>query len=141
MADTCLVTGASGFVGGHIVERLLRDGHRVRCLVRATSDISLLERMEVELAYGDLTDAGSVSRAAGGCRYVFHCGALVSDWATVEEIRQVNVGGTRNVLDAAADASVERLIHVSTTDVYEYPGAGPVDETHPTGRFRNWYAQ
>jgi nucleoside-diphosphate-sugar epimerase len=72
---------------------------------------------------------------------VLHCAALVSDWATIEEIRQVNVGGTRNLLDASAAASVERLVHLSTTDVYGYPGAGPIDETHPAGRFRNWYAQ
>jgi nucleoside-diphosphate-sugar epimerase len=141
MPDTCLVTGASGFVGGHIVERLVRDGHRVRGLVRTTSDVSLLEKLGVELAYGDLTDAASVSRSVDGCRYVLHCAALVSDWATIEEIRQVNVGGTRNVLDASAAASVERLVHLSTTDVYGYPGAGPIDETHPAGRFRNWYAQ
>jgi nucleoside-diphosphate-sugar epimerase len=141
MADTCLVTGASGFVGGHLVERLLDDGHRVRCLVRTTSDVSLLERLGVELAYGDLTDAGSVSRAADGCRYVLHCGALVSDWATVDEIRQINVGGTKNVVEACAAASVQRLVHVSTTDVYGYPGTESIEETHPVGRFRNWYAQ
>jgi nucleoside-diphosphate-sugar epimerase len=141
MTDTCLVTGASGFVGGHLVERLIRDGQRVRCLVRVTSDTSLLDRLGVELARGDLTDRGSLSRAAEGCRYVLHCGALVSDWATVEEIRRVNVSGTRNVLEASAAASVERLVHVSTTDVYGYPGLGPIDETHPAGRFRNWYAQ
>ena len=141
MADTCLVTGASGFVGGHLVERLLDDGHRVRCLVRTTSDVSLLERVGAELAYGDLTDAGSVSRAADGCRYVLHCGALVSDWASVEEIRQINVDGTKNVVEAAASASVQRLLHVSTTDVYGYPGTASVDESHPLGRFRNWYAQ
>jgi nucleoside-diphosphate-sugar epimerase len=72
---------------------------------------------------------------------VFHCGALVSDWATTGEIEEVNVAGTRNVLRAAVAASVERFIHLSTTDVYGYPGAPAITEAHEATRFRNWYAQ
>ena len=72
---------------------------------------------------------------------MFHCGALVSDWATAKEIARINVAGTRNLLEASVGASVQRFIHFSTTDVYGYPGGAAVDETHvPTG-FRNWYAQ
>ena len=59
--NACLVTGASGFIGGHVAQRLLAEGHQVRCLVRPTSDTTLLESMPVEIAVGDLTDAGSVS--------------------------------------------------------------------------------
>ena len=141
MTDTCLVTGASGFVGGHLAERLLREGHHVRCLVRVTSDTSLLQRLDVELVYGDLTDPGSLADAVEGCRRVLHCGALVSDWATIEEIRRINVIGTRNVLEAAVAASVQRFVHVSTTDVYGYPDGTGIDERQPAGQFRNWYAQ
>jgi nucleoside-diphosphate-sugar epimerase len=78
--------------------------------------------------------------AASGCRFVLHCAALVSDWATLDEIRQANVVGTRNVVDAAAAASAERLVHVSTTDVYGHPGGAGVDESHPQSRFGNWYS-
>ncbi len=120
--DLCLVTGATGFIGGHVAQRLVRDGYRVRCLVRATSDIEALERLGVELTVGDLTNAGSLRDAARGCRFVLHCGALVSDWATIDEIRRINVVGTRNALEAAAAASVERFVHLSSTDVYGYPG-------------------
>ncbi len=137
----CLVTGASGFIGGHVVERLLREDHRVRCLVRPTSDASLLGRSEVELVSGDLTSPSSLARAAVGCRYVLHCAALVSDWATVEEMRRINVVGTKNLLHASLAASVERFVHFSTTDVYGYPGGEGIDEAHVPGRFRNWYAQ
>jgi nucleoside-diphosphate-sugar epimerase len=70
-----------------------------------------------------------------------HCGALVSDWATAREIRRVNVEGTRNLLDAAAVAAVERFVHFSTTDVYGHPGGAAVDEAHTPARFANWYAQ
>jgi acetylornithine/succinyldiaminopimelate/putrescine aminotransferase/nucleoside-diphosphate-sugar epimerase len=137
----CLVTGATGFIGGHLAERLAQEGLPVRCLVRATSDTARLEALDVDIAVADLTDERSVVRATQGCRYVFHCGALVSDWATASEIERVNVGGTRSVLNAAVAASVERFIHLSTTDVYGYPGGRAIDETYSTARFRNWYAQ
>jgi nucleoside-diphosphate-sugar epimerase len=139
--ERCLVTGASGFLGGHLVQRLAAEGHAVRCLVRAGSDTSLLEALDVELAVGDLTVAASLEAAVDGCRRVFHCGALVSDWATVEEITAVNVRGTRSLIEACAASSVRRFVHVSTTDVYGYPGGAQIDETHVARRFRNWYAQ
>jgi ornithine--oxo-acid transaminase len=139
--DVCLVTGATGFIGGHLAQRLVREGRQVRCLVRASGDTSFLETLEVEIATGDLTDRRSLARAAEGCRDVLHCGALVSDWATAEEIARVNVEGTRNLLDACATASVQRFVHFSTTDVYGHPGGPAVVETHPPDGFANWYAQ
>jgi nucleoside-diphosphate-sugar epimerase len=136
-----LVTGATGFIGGHLAQRLVREGHRVRCLARASSDTTLLDELSVEVVVGDLTNPPSLAAAADGCRCVLHCGALVSDWATVHEIARVNVGGTRNLVEACVGASVQRFVHVSTTDVYGYPGGAAIDEAHPATRFRNWYAQ
>jgi len=137
----CLVTGATGFIGGHLAQRLVQEGHQVRCLVRASSDTSLLDKLDVEIATGDLTSARSLRRTTEGCDCVVHCGALVSDWATAEEIARVNVEGTRNLLEACADASVQRFVHFSTTDVYGHPGGAAIDETHASTRFANWYAQ
>lgn len=137
----CLLTGASGFIGGRLAGRLAGEGYRVRCLVRASSDTSKLAELDVELAVGDLADRDSLVRAADGCRYVLHCGALVSDWATKAEIARANVTGTRNALDAAVAASVERFVHFSTTDVYGHPGGSSIEETHAAARFANWYAQ
>jgi ornithine--oxo-acid transaminase len=139
--NACLISGATGFIGERLARRLVEEGHPVRCLVRAASDTSRLEQIEVELAVGDLTSASSLARAVDGCDYVFHCGALVSDWATTEEITQTNVVGTRNLLAAAVGASVQRFVHFSTTDVYGHPGADAVDESYRASRFRNWYAQ
>jgi nucleoside-diphosphate-sugar epimerase len=139
--DVCLVTGATGFIGGHLTQRLVREGHQVRCLARASSDTSLLDKLDVEIAVGDLTNARSLARAAKGCSYVFHCGALVSDWATTDEIESINVAGTRSLLEASVRASVQRFIHFSTTDVYGYPGGAATDETHTATRFANWYAR
>jgi nucleoside-diphosphate-sugar epimerase len=137
----CLVTGATGFIGGHLARRLVREGYRVRCLVRDSSDTSVLAAHGVELARGDLTDARSLVGAAEGCRFVLHCGALVSDWATINEIKRINVDGTRNALKASAVASAERFVHVSTTDVYGYPGRRGIDEQHVPAGFSNWYAE
>lgn len=139
--DACLVTGATGFIGSHLAERLVERGVRLRCLARPTSDTSLLEALGVELAVGDLTDATSIARAVRGCRHVFHCAAHVSDWGTVEEITRVNVVGTRVLLAAALRASVRRFVHFSTTDVYGYPGAPAASETQAHAGFRNWYAE
>ena len=72
---------------------------------------------------------------------MFHCGALVSDWATTDEIARINVEGTQNLLAASVGTSVQRFVHFSTTDVYGYPGCAAVDESHASTGFRNWYAQ
>lgn len=142
MTDLCLVTGATGFIGGHLVRRLVADGHRVRCLVRPTSRTEPLQRLDVELAIGDLTDPDSLSRAARGASHVLHCGALVSDWATVPEIRRVNVEGTRHVMQAALGAGVAGVVHFSSTDVYGHPSSSrEIDEGEPPSRFSNWYSR
>jgi nucleoside-diphosphate-sugar epimerase len=139
--NVCLVTGASGFIGGRLAARLVREGYQVRCLVRPSSDVAALSALEVELVTGDLTAPDTLLRAAEGCRHVFHCGALVSDWALPEQVQAVNVAGTRDLLDACVRASVTRFVHFSSTDVYGYPGGVDVDESYVPGGFRNWYAQ
>jgi nucleoside-diphosphate-sugar epimerase len=139
--ELCLLTGASGFIGAHLASRLAGEGHRVRCLVRASSDRSHLERLGVELAVGDLTDAASLARAVDGARLVVHCAALVSDWATVQEIEAINFAGTRSLLEAAVSATVRRFVHISSTDVYGFPDARAIDESHVLGGFGNWYSQ
>jgi nucleoside-diphosphate-sugar epimerase len=139
--DRSLITGASGFIGGRLAERLAGEGHRLRCLVRTSSDTARLEELGVEIVVGDLSDRSSLQAAAEDCRSVFHCAALVSDWATTEEITRANVLGTRNLLEACLSASAERFIHFSTTDVYGHPATASIGENHLAGRFSNWYAE
>ncbi|HVO37847.1 MAG TPA: NAD-dependent epimerase/dehydratase family protein [Spirochaetia bacterium] len=127
---TSLVTGASGFLGGHLAEALVRRGEKVRALVRRTSNTAHLQGLGVELVLGDLGDTASLRSAARGVDRVYHCAGLVSDWGTWEAFHAANVTGVANVLEAARDASVARLIHISTTDVYGYPDR-PADETAP----------
>jgi len=137
---TVLVTGASGFIGGHVARRLIAEGRRVRCLVRASSDTTALRATGAQLVVGELADADSLAAAAAGCARAVHCAALVSDWATTREIVRTNVHGTRALLAACAAAGVARVVHVSTTDVYGHPGV-PVQESFVPERFSNWYAQ
>jgi len=139
--ELCLITGASGFIGGRLAQRLVAEGHPVRCLVRGSSDRSRLERLDVEIAVGDLTSADSLRRAVEGAQHVLHCGALVSDWATTEELTAINVGGTRNLVEACVEESIGRFIHFSTTDVYGHPRERAIEESYSARRFANWYAQ
>ncbi len=146
--ETILLTGASGFIGSFIAERLLSDDRRVRCLVRPSSDTTRLrprltagDGPGLELAVGDLTDSASLASAAEGCAQVIHCAAMVSDWGTVQEIRAANATGTAVLAAAAVDAGVRRFVHVSTTDVYGHPGGRGVSEDHVPSGFANWYAE
>jgi nucleoside-diphosphate-sugar epimerase len=127
-----LVTGATGFVGRHLVPALCRRGARVRALTRRTSDLGRLGELGVEVASGDLEDPASLERAASGQRLVFHTAARVSDWAPREELLRVNVDGTRNLVAACQAAGVERLVHVSSLTVLGLPRDGAlVDEQTP----------
>jgi nucleoside-diphosphate-sugar epimerase len=139
--ELCLITGATGFIGGRLAERLAREGYAVRCLARASSDTSRLEALDVEFVIGDLTQPPSLTPAVRDAQFVFHCGALVSDWTTKEEIAAINVQGTRDLLDACRESSVQRFVHLSSTDIYGYPGGAQIEESYTSTHFRNWYAQ
>jgi dihydroflavonol-4-reductase len=128
---TALVTGGSGFIGGHVVRALLAAGRRVRCLIRPSSDLRNLEGLDVEYATGDLTDAESVRSAMAGCDVVFHGAADYRLFAPdPAELYRNNVGGTRNVLAAAADARVQRVVYTSSVATLAPSRDGaPVDES------------
>jgi dihydroflavonol-4-reductase len=107
-----LVTGATGFIGWHVARRLLSRGHAVRALVRPTSKV---RELEVEVVTGDLRDSGSLERAVRGCGLVFHIAADYRLWAKdPAELYRSNVEGTRNLLTAAREAGVERVVYTST---------------------------
>lgn len=137
-----LVTGAGGFIGGHLVEQLVHDGARVRGFHRYNSrddrgtldwiDPAVLE--EVEVHSGDLRDFESVRRAVAGVEVVFHLGAQVAVPYSFENPRdffETNVLGTLNVARAALDTGVSRMVHTSTSEVYGTAVVVPIDESHP----------
>jgi nucleoside-diphosphate-sugar epimerase len=126
---TIFLTGATGLVGSHAVEEALRRGHRVRALVRASSDTRLLDRWGVEKVLGDLEDAAVLHRGCAGADWVFNCAAKVGDWGTLEEFRKLNVEALGLLLDGAVEARVERFVHVSSLGVYEGRDHHGTDET------------
>jgi dihydroflavonol-4-reductase len=124
-----LVTGASGFLGWHVARVLIERGHRVRALCRASSKI---RELDVERFTGDLRDPESLTRAAAGCELVFHVAADYRLWSRhPEELYQSNVDGTRNLLDAAAHAGVERIVYTSTVGCIGMPQNSLGDEDTP----------
>lgn len=114
-----LVTGGTGFIGSHVVRDLLREGREVRVLMFPDEDTVNLDGLDVERVYGDTTDAESVRKAVRGCETVFHLAAIYAIWhRQPERIREVNIGGTRNVLAEAAHAGVRRVVHTSSLAVF-----------------------
>ena len=137
-----LVTGAGGFVGSHLVERLVTSGWNVRCFLRYNSrndigmisDISHDARAELEIIRGDLRDPESMVRAVSGMEVVFHLGALIAipySYQNPREVIETKVMGTLNVLSAALEADIERFVHTSTSEVYGSALTVPIDEQHP----------
>ena len=126
-----LVTGASGFVGSAVARLLVQAGFPVRALVRPASPRSHLDGLDLEFVHGDLRDAPSVQAAMSGIRYVFHVAADYRLWARDRsEIFASNVEGTRNVMQAALHAGVERVIYTSSVATLGFrPDGAPGDET------------
>lgn len=137
-----LITGAGGFIGSHLTETLARLGARVRAFVRYNSrrdwgmlhllPQSVLDRIEV--IPGDLRDLSALRAAAADVTHIFHLGALIAipySYHHPTEVVETNVIGTLNLLLAARDNRIERLIHTSSSEVYGTAKKVPIDETHP----------
>jgi NAD dependent epimerase/dehydratase len=137
-----LVTGAGGFIGSHLTERLVELGASVRALIRYNSrnDWGLLELLEakvkdeLEIVLGDLTDPYCTLRILEGCSMVFHLAALIAipySYIAPSQFVSVNCGGTLNLLEAARSQGVERFVHTSTSETYGTAQYTPIDEQHP----------
>jgi dihydroflavonol-4-reductase len=110
-----LVTGGNGFIGSVVVKALVQGGASVRCLLRPTSNVDRLATLPYERAEGDVRDAASLRRALVGCQGVIHLAGL-SAWDLIESpaMKEVTEGGTRNLLEAAREANVKKVVYVST---------------------------
>jgi dihydroflavonol-4-reductase len=120
-----LVTGGTGFVGANVVRMLLQRGTEVRALVRPRSDTQNLDQLDVELVAGDLRDRGSLEAALEGCDTVYHVAAMYALWAAnPKEIYDSNVTGTVNLLEAAGQAGVEKIVYTSSVATIGLPKDG-----------------
>ncbi len=127
-----LVTGATGFIGRHLVERLANKGVTVRVLCRRTADVSSFKRREIEICWGDVLDGSTVEAAVRGCDQVFHLAAFAQGWAKdPQAFFETNVGGLQNVLSAAQRASVEKVVYTSSSVTLGPSNGTPAAESSP----------
>lgn len=129
----CFVTGGNGFIGTHLVDRLVKEGNDVTCLVLKGSDTSRLKKIGVEIEYGDLRDAGSLKKAARDTDYVFHLAALARAYEHLGEsdYTETNVTGTRNLLEAFREHKIKKLVYVSSIEAVGGTAGKPLTEESP----------
>lgn len=122
---TVLVTGGAGFLGSNLAWALRERGYRVRILRRSTSDLRAIGNADVEHVVGDVRDRDALRKAVAGCDTVFHTAAVVSYWKKKrQELIDVNVGGTQNVIDVCLEQGVEKLVHTSSIAAIGFAGEG-----------------
>lgn len=133
-----LVTGANGHLGANLIRRLLADGNPVRVLLRPKSDNSSVDGLAVERIFGDLRDPASLLAATQGCAGVYHCAARISTvGGSEQEIFETNVLGTRNLLQAAAQNGVARVVVSGSLSAVGHRREGATDETVPFNPFED----
>lgn len=131
------ITGATGFIGTHLVKRLAQTEHELRCLVRKTSDVRGLNELGVALITGDVTDKDSLLEGMKGCGWVVNLANIYTFWEPDKQVyTDVNVGGTRNVMECALETGVSKVVHVSTGGIYGKPEDCPFTEESPVGPVR-----
>lgn len=131
-----LVTEATGFIGSHLTQRLLREGNRVRAMVRNAQRAKFLADEGAEVVLGDVTDKNSIVQAIHGCQVIFHFAAALSESKPWSYFRLVNVDGTRMLVEVAIKENVERFIFASTVWVYGFDATRDTSEAsdrHPSG--------
>jgi len=129
----CFVTGATGFLGSHVARQLLARGAELRLLVRPTSRLDNIADLAAERVTGDLRDVDSLRNGMSGCEFVFHVAADYRLWARDRnELYQSNVEGTRNILHAARDSGVRRVVYTSSVATMGFGNDGRLtDENSP----------
>ncbi len=132
MPEKIWITGASGFIGGHVTRCLAEQGFQITCLTRPGSDLSFLEGMPVKVVHGDISDPGGFSNSMEGMDAVIHTAGKASDWGSYDEFFQVNVEGTLNVLRAATHHHIRQVIITGSVSSYgEENYSGLKDENSP----------
>lgn len=142
MSNKCLITGAGGFIGSHLLEALLKRGRKVKALVHYNSfnrwgwldylDDSIKE--SIEIISGDIIDPFCVKKAMEGCNKVYHLAALIGipySYYSPNSYVYTNIHGTLNVLQSARELNIEKVVHTSTSEIYGTAQFVPIAENHP----------
>ena len=132
--EKVFVTGGTGFIGGNIVEKLLEKGYAVKVLVRNDRVLSPHKwKDKVEIIYGDILEPDSFKDKVSDCEIIIHSAAIIAWWKRWwEKIHEINVTGTKNVLDAALKSHCKKFIHISSVAAIGYGENGePINENHP----------
>ncbi len=129
----CFVTGGNGFIGAHLVDRLVAEGSDVTCLALKGSDVSRLKKLGVEIVFGDLRDADSLKKAARDVDAVFHLAALARAYEHLGEsdYTETNVIGTRNLLEAFRERKIKKFVYVSSIEAVGGTAGKPRTEESP----------
>jgi dihydroflavonol-4-reductase len=136
------ITGATGFVGSRLVERLSEDNHKIICLVRETSEVRSLEEAGASLIMGDICDKAAVLSGMKDCQWIVHLANVYSFWEPNPQIYyKVNVEGTRNVMVCALETGVLKIVHVSTYGAYGHTEDAPFTEDCSPGPRSCEYAE
>ncbi|KAA3653841.1 MAG: NAD-dependent epimerase/dehydratase family protein [Chloroflexi bacterium] len=128
------ITGGTGFIGRHLIRRMAQTDHELRCLARPSSDIAHFEELGVEIVYGDVTDKPSIVAAMQGCDWVIDLANIYEFWLPDPSLfAKVNIEGTQNLMEAALETDVMKVVHVSTALVYGKPKDTPFTEESKPG--------
>lgn len=137
-----LVTGAAGFLGGHLVDMLVERGYEVRALVLPGEDATRLQRLPgVEVVRGDVTEGESLRRAVQGVCHVYNLAAKTGPWGPEASYQRVNVHGLDKLVNVSLEAGVKRFIHTSSVTVYGHRLRGVITEDHPFHAEDNPYSR
>jgi nucleoside-diphosphate-sugar epimerase len=140
-----LVTGATGFIGGHLVDALVEKDYEVRCLVRKTSNTEHLKKLGVELVYGNITEPNSIEKVLDGIDTIYHLAGVLGQWGVPDKVYwDVHVQGTQNLLEASQKHDIRKFIYCSTAGVTGPGFTLPQDEYlpyNPSNTYENTKAE
>jgi len=128
------ITGATGFIGTHVIRRLAQTGHKMFCLVRNISKVDHIKELGANIITGDVTDKESLLKGMQGCDWVVNLANLYSFWEPDRKIyTKVNIEGTRNVMESALEKGISKVVHISTAGIFGKPADCPFTEDSTVG--------
>jgi dihydroflavonol-4-reductase len=128
------ITGATGFIGTHLVKRLAQTDHKLYCLVRKTSNVNYLKELNANIILGDVTNKNSILEGMKDCSWVINLANVYTFWEPDRQIyTRVNIEGTRNVMECSLDAGISKVVHISTAGIFGKPADCPFTEESPVG--------